>query len=81
MSKFQPVNALFKTKVLTGDFLSDPWAKWMNLIPLRLTSPVTNDAPATSTSAGIQGEIRQDGSFLYVCTDTNTWKRIALSAF
>lgn len=38
-------------------------------------------APASSSAAGIMGMIAYDASYLYVCTATNTWKRIALSGF
>lgn len=37
--------------------------------------------PASSAAAGTQGDVRVDGSFVYVCTATNTWKRAALSTF
>jgi len=39
--------------------------------------------PATSTSPGIIGQIAVDNvnDWLYVCTDTNVWKRIALTTF
>jgi hypothetical protein len=79
--QFQGLGGLRKTKFLEGDVPSAPWLKWMNLLPVRLSSPVTSDAPATSTATGVQGEIRQDANFLYVCVSTNTWRRIALSAF
>lgn len=79
--QFQGVGGLVKTKVLDGDFFSAPWIRFLSLIPLRLTSPVTSDAPALATSLGKPGEIRQDGSFLYVCTAENTWKRAALNTF
>lgn len=42
--------------------------------------PMTT-APATATSAGVIGEIRTDGNFVYVCTATNTWKRSALTTW
>jgi hypothetical protein len=38
-------------------------------------------APATSSGAGSAGQIAWDSSYLYVCTSTNTWKRVALSSF
>lgn len=38
-------------------------------------------APATSSSTGVIGDVRMDSSYIYVCTATNTWKRIALSSF
>lgn len=44
----------------------------------------SNGAPKTSTSAGtpvqIQG-LETDGTYLYVCVGTNSWKRILLSSF
>ena len=79
--QFQGLGGLRKTKFLEGEVPSQSWLKWLNLVPQRLTSPVTNDPPVTSTSTGVQGEIRQDDNFVYVCTAKDTWKRIALSAF
>jgi len=37
--------------------------------------------PASATAAGTTGEIAWDGSYIYVCTATNTWKRAALSTW
>lgn len=34
--------------------------------------------PATASSTGELGDIRYDGSYLYVCVATNTWKRANL---
>jgi hypothetical protein len=38
-------------------------------------------APANSTVACAKGSWATDGSFFYLCTATNSWKRAALSAF
>jgi hypothetical protein len=38
-------------------------------------------APASATSAGTAGDIRYDTDFVYVCTATNTWKRVAISSW
>lgn len=38
-------------------------------------------APGTSSSTGIVGQIATDGSYLYVCTATNTWVRTAITTF
>lgn len=38
-------------------------------------------APATATSAGTEGDWAEDGSWLYVCTSPNTWRRVAISAW
>ena len=38
-------------------------------------------APATATSTGTTGQIATDAGFIYVCTATNTWKRVAIATF
>ena len=45
--------------------------------------PFYSGAPATSTSAGNPGAIAiaANGTFMYVCTATNLWARVALQAF
>ena len=35
----------------------------------------------TGTSTGTAGQISIDASYIYVCTATNTWKRVALTSF
>lgn len=35
----------------------------------------------TGTSIGTPGQIAFDASYIYVCTATNTWKRVALTSF
>lgn len=37
--------------------------------------------PVLSTSDGVQGEIRFDSSYIYVCIATNTWRRSALTSW
>jgi hypothetical protein len=37
--------------------------------------------PSSSSEPCTQGQRKQDASYIYVCTATNTWKRAALSAF
>ena len=40
---------------------------------------IRNSAPPSSNSdTGLAGEIRWDTQYLYICTNTNTWKRVAL---
>ncbi len=38
-------------------------------------------APATASAAGRAGEIAIDTGFIYVCTATNTWKRVAIATW
>lgn len=37
--------------------------------------------PSTATSTGKQGQMAADSSFLYICTATNTWRRVAIAAW
>jgi hypothetical protein len=38
-------------------------------------------APATSSSAGVAGQIAWDASYVYVCVAANTWKRTAITTW
>jgi nitrogen fixation protein len=40
-----------------------------------------NAAPANSSSTGTFGEIRIDTNYIYICTATNTWKRVAIATW
>ena len=37
--------------------------------------------PSASASAGVAGTITRDASYLYVCTATNTWERVAIATW
>lgn len=39
------------------------------------------DAPASATATGTIGQTAYDTNYFYVCIATNTWKRVALSAW
>ena len=47
----------------------------------QLNLSALNTAPANSTDTGTVGEIRIDANHIYVCTATNTWKRVAIATF
>lgn len=63
---------------------SDYWILYcdgINVIPLTALSPdesIWVAAPAHNTSTGIAGQVAYDGSYLYVCTATNNWARVAI---
>lgn len=57
------------------------WYQWLAKVARVLFAPVSGSAPGTSASAGVPGQIAYDQNFLYVCTSSNHWKRIALTAF
>ena len=37
--------------------------------------------PASATATGTQGQIAFDASYIYICTATNTWKRVAIATW
>lgn len=37
--------------------------------------------PASATATGTKGDIAYDSGYMYVCTDTNTWKRTPLTTW
>ena len=39
---------------------------------------LVGSAPATATSTGSAGQIKIDADYIYVCTATNTWGRVAI---
>jgi len=46
-----------------------------------IRSNVSSSVPANATSTGYAGQMAYDGSFLYVCTATNTWVRTPLASW
>lgn len=42
---------------------------------------ITATAPTTSSAAGSAGQIAVDSNYIYVCTGTNAWTRIALAPY
>lgn len=59
---------------LTGPALSSSLESNLSLEgdTIRFGAPRT---PASAAAAGTAGEICYDNTYLYVCVDTNTWKR------
>ena len=41
----------------------------------------TAKTPASASDTGTQGQIAWDENYMYVCTATNTWKRVALATW
>ena len=40
-----------------------------------------NSVPPSTNSTGTKGQIAVDAGHLYICTDKDTWARVALSSF
>lgn len=45
---------------------------------LILSSPTV---PASASAAGVTGTVAWDSSFIYICTATNTWERVAIATW
>lgn len=45
------------------------------------TLKVATQTPASAAATGVTGTIAWDASFIYVCTATNTWKRVAIATW
>lgn len=45
------------------------------------TAPALVAAPLSATAAGSVGQVALDANYFYVCVNTNTWKRVALSTW
>ena len=42
---------------------------------------VSTKTPASASATGVAGTITWDANYLYVCTATNTWKRVAIATW
>lgn len=51
-----------------------------NMNVLNMTGDWAN-VPASATSAGTAGQRAYDNSYIYICTATNTWRRMAISSW
>lgn len=51
-------------------------ANFANSVAAKL---ISNTAPASNTSTGIQGQIAYDGAAVYVCVANNRWGKAALT--
>lgn len=41
----------------------------------------TSTTPASAGAAGVAGTVAWDADFIYICTATNTWKRVAIATW
>lgn len=81
----QNVDINFNANGFWLDYFNDSssalgWFRLSDQLDLRLDAHDVN-IPANSSSTGTKGTIKWDGTNLYVCTATNTWRRVALSTF
>lgn len=83
--ELQEIHNLVLTNLQNQDIIS--WdsasSKWINQSPLQLVGlSYKSGLPASKTSTGSKGQIAIDetNGYLYICTSSNNWKRIALDS-
>ena len=77
---FQHVTSIF-TKILhmtVGNFTAPRTVAFLDTSGTFATEVA---APSTASDSGVAGSIAYDSDFFYVCVDTDTWKRVALSTW
>jgi hypothetical protein len=52
-----------------------------NIAAGRATLGIVNSTPASAAATGTAGTIAWDANFIYVCTATDTWKRVAIATW
>ena len=93
----QPESIPPKTTTYTRTILDDPNALEArdtlelgtdddpNFVSINLSGDHVNIAtiktPASASAAGTKGDIAWDTSYLYICTATNTWERVAIATW
>jgi len=67
---------------ITGDELKADTATYL-ATRFDLTSKVSmaTSIPASASASGVEGQIAWDGSYIYVCTATDTWKRSPIASW
>lgn len=54
---------------------------YTDLIGIPPTAPALVAVPLSATASGTTGQVSFDSQYFYVCVNTNTWKRVALSTW
>lgn len=57
--------------------LNGTWGAWTKVY----TGSEWVTAPASATATGTAGQKAYDASYFYICTATNTWRRVAIAAW
>lgn len=42
---------------------------------------ITNATPSSASDTGVKGQIAWDSNYIYICTATDTWKRVAIATW
>ena len=72
-------NTNTSTPLIKGDF--DSGGGSAGSLQINGDLIIKSKTPATAGSAGVQGEIAWDSDYIYICTASNTWKRVGISTW
>jgi len=67
-------------RIYVGDTSEDDDA-YITFANLAAAIRPANATPASASATGVAGTISWDGDFIYVCTATDTWKRVAIATW
>ena len=79
-----PIVAPLSTDVLIGsriDSVNDTQVTYNFTVASVVGTIADVTAPTSATSTGTAGQIATDAKYIYVCTATNTWKRVAIASW
>lgn len=68
-------------KVMTAGTLTSQAAITSANVTLGVRPVLPTHTPASATATGTAGEVAWDADYIYICTATNTWKRVAISTW
>jgi hypothetical protein len=65
----------------TGNIELTPQGTGKVILESNVINIAESKTPASATAAGAAGDIAWDADYIYVCTATDTWKRVAISTW
>ena len=68
-------------KVMAAGTLTSQAAITSANVTLGVRPVLPTHTPASATATGTAGEVAWDANYIYICTATNTWKRVAISTW
>jgi hypothetical protein len=72
-------NSSTSTPLIFGVF--DPSGGTAGRVKINGNLEIKGKTPSSASDTGVVGEIAWDSDYIYICTATNTWKRVAISTW
>ena len=76
-----PLRDLAAQGVAEAAALTADWSGITSIPSELATVTAATLTPASSSAAGVQGTIAYDGTYVYICVNTNTWVRVLRNAW